>query len=110
MSSEDASDISEMYLIFPFLYLFFSKSENSENDLGESDESENFREILKIYKKSERNSKLPNDISDLMGEANHLFIKNEWEKAKQKCYEIIQQYPNFSEPYKLLAKISGKKN
>jgi len=64
---------------------------------------------LKIYKKGERNSKLPADISELMGEANHFYIKNDWDRAKEKCYEIIQQYPNFSEPYKLLAKISGSK-
>ena len=64
---------------------------------------------MKIYKKGDKNSKLPPEISNLMGEANQLFVMKDYEKSREKLFEIIKQCPNFSEPYNLLAIICGKK-
>lgn len=52
---------------------------------------------------------MPPEISNLMGEANQLFVMKDYEKSREKLFEIIKQCPNFSEPYNLLAIICGKK-
>jgi hypothetical protein len=50
---------------------------------------------------------LPDEIANLMGEANQYFINSKFDEAIGKLYEIIRKYPNFPEPFNLLGLISG---
>jgi len=95
-------------------YLVAGKYDNFDamsNSSHGSNDSENFEDIVKFYqnelkpKSNNSGNRLPQFVSQLVGEANKLYLEKDFDGAIKICCEAIKIFPENPEPYHLISVI-----
>lgn len=91
-----------------------SDEEDEHSDTQYDGFIEDYRMHLKSIVKSKKKSlSIPGgqvDISELLSQANSLYINNDYDKAILVLHEIIKAAPGFQEPYLILSMIHEERN
>lgn len=95
---------------FVFSEKFDTLDALSQSSQGSND-SDNYEDIMKFYqnelkpKGNNSGNRLPQFVSQLVGEANKLYLEKDFDGAIRICNEAIKIFPENPEPYHLMSVI-----